>query len=78
MPIEYVPVLDEDGNDVAGYTQSVPDVYVKEEPDCFACSDSGCKECDGSQVDRSQTVTLAEPWPPTGGWGGGYSDESPF
>ena len=32
MAIVYVPVWDEDGNDVGGYTETVPDTDVQEEP----------------------------------------------
>jgi len=71
MPIEYVPVLDEDGNDVGGYTESVPEMPVKEEPDCYACNDNGCPGCDASIPDP-----LA-PWPDTEP-AGGYSDEPPY
>jgi hypothetical protein len=78
MPIEYVPVLDENGDDVGGYTESVPDVHVKEEPDCYACNDGGCPQCDGSQIDQTQTITLTDGWPKTQGSWGGYSTESPF
>ncbi|MFE5037147.1 hypothetical protein [Streptomyces sp. NPDC056683] len=78
MPIEYVPEFDDAGNHVGGYTESVPDMPVKEEPDCYACNDAGCPACDGSQVARSEPVTDAD-WPRSAGtWGGGYSDEPPF
>lgn len=76
--IEYVPVLDEDGNDVGGYTESVPDTYVKEEPNCYACNDVGCAQCDGSQIDPSQTFTLDEGCPAGEGAWGGISTEPPF
>ena len=33
MAIEYVPVYDENGNDVGGYTESVPDPPEQDEPD---------------------------------------------
>lgn len=65
MPIEYVPVLDEDGNDVAGYTESVPETYAKEEPDC---NDTGCTECGRSTAPptRAQNTWTAystePPW----------------
>ena len=46
-------------------------VDAKEEPDCYACADAGCPECDGSQIDRSQTFTFTGEWPQcAGGWGG--------
>ena len=45
MGVEYVPVYDEHGEDVGGYTESVPDTAEKEEPDCYACCDRGCPAC---------------------------------
>jgi hypothetical protein len=78
MPIEYVPVFDEDGNDVGGYTESVPDTYVKEEPDCFDCNDAGCPACDGSQIGTAPRISPDEALSaPMGSWGG-YSDFPPF
>lgn len=76
MPVEYVPVLDENGDDVGGYTETVPESYVREEPDCFTCCDRGCPECDGSQADTSKTVSLDEAIG-NSRWGG-YSNEPPF
>ncbi|MBP5926675.1 hypothetical protein F3K32_42470 [Streptomyces sp. LBUM 1483] len=77
MPIEYVHEFDEAGNHIGGYTQSVPDMYVKEEPDCYSCNDSGCGECDPTRVSLTKTPSAAPG--PRGGWGGvGYSDEPPF
>lgn len=77
MPVEYVPVLDENGDDVGGYTETVPETYVKEEPDCFNCYDRGCPACDGSQIDESQMFTFDEMFDASPGWGG-YSDVPPF
>jgi hypothetical protein len=33
MAVEYVPVYDENGVDVGGYTESVPDAPEQDEPD---------------------------------------------
>lgn len=33
MGIEYVPLYDDQGNDVGGYTESVPDLPEPGEPD---------------------------------------------
>jgi hypothetical protein len=68
MPIEYVPVLDENGDDVGGYTESVPDMYVKEEPDCFSCHDVGCPDCDGSAPIDLPQATTKEVDPVSTGW----------
>jgi hypothetical protein len=80
VPIQYVPEFNDAGNHIGGYTESVPETYVKEEPDCYDCNDTGCPECDGSQVHRTKTLTLtAAGWPRTAGtWSGGCSTEPPF
>jgi hypothetical protein len=79
VPIEVVHEYDGDGEYLGWYTESVPETYVKEEPDCFGCNDRGCPECDGSQIDTSQTFTAEELARTMGDsrWGG-YSDVPPF
>lgn len=69
----YVPVLDEHGEDVGGYTESVPEVHVKEEPDCYACCDRGCKQCDPSMSSDAPSFIFTGEWPESG-----FGDEAPF
>jgi hypothetical protein len=87
MPIEVVHEYDREGNETGWYTQSVPDVYVKEEPDCYDCTDAGCPECQGGPTPPPATATpgaenIVDPWGPVpaGSWGSdvGYSEEPPF
>jgi hypothetical protein len=61
--IEYVPDYDADGNDLGGYTETVPDMPVKEEPDCHACNDSGCPACEPT---TAELRTLERPVLPSG------------
>lgn len=54
-------------------TQQSPvrEPVTRDEPDCYACCDSGCAECDGSQIDQSEPWTFTGTWPEiVGGWGG--------
>ncbi|MDX3122744.1 hypothetical protein [Streptomyces scabiei] len=77
MPIEYVPEFDEAGNHIGGYTERVPDLPVKEEPDCYSCNGSGCPQCaPAATVAEAQSFPLPDAWAES--WGGGYSSEPPF
>ncbi|MDX3672697.1 hypothetical protein [Streptomyces europaeiscabiei] len=79
MPIEYVPEFDQDGNHIGGYTQSVPETYVKEEPDCYTCDDSGCGDCDPTRVSLTKDHATVGSGYGMGHWGAQpYSEESPF
>lgn len=76
MPIEVVHEYGGDGEYLGWYTESAPERYVKEEPDCYECNDTGCPACDGSKTSTASLQGLDRAVD-SDGWGG-YSDVSPF
>lgn len=76
MAIEYVPEYDAAGIEIGGYTETVPDVHVEEEPNCSCAVSDDCPLCGSSQIDDALPFTV-----PAGGWPpppAGYINEPPF
>lgn len=73
MSIVYVPDFDGDGNDLGGYTETVPDTSVKEEPDCYDCNDTGCPACIPTEAELRKLERT--PWRTTDT---SFSNEPPF